>query len=98
MPWSHLAQRSQILCGKFWRATKIIPNVRVIDHAVGYELDLNVEVDEDPGARLERKPHYGKVRARLCASCGHAELFVADAGALWDSYQRSLSGSTYLGH
>lgn len=70
-------------------STEFIPEVRVIDHEDGYELDLNVEVYEAPTAPLEKRPRYGKVRARVCARCGHAEMFVTDAGALWEAYQRS---------
>ena len=76
---------------KYCGSDEIIPKVRVIDHEEGYELDLNVEVDEDPTAALERKPHYGKVRARLCTSCGHAEMFVENAHALWEVYRHSTA-------
>ena len=77
------------LCG----SKRIIPKVRIIDHEEGYELDLNVEVCERPNAPLEKRGHYGRLCADVCADCGHAELFVPQARELWDVYQKSLAGS-----
>jgi hypothetical protein len=72
----------------------VIPNVRVIDHEDGYEFDLNVEVYEDPDAKIDSDRHgrLGIARANVCGDCGYAEIFVNGHERLWDAYQKSLEG------
>jgi hypothetical protein len=70
---------------------RVIPCGRVIDHEEGYELDLNLQVCERPDVKLEKRSHYGVLRARVCGNCGHAELFVPEAGKLWHVYEKSLA-------
>lgn len=66
----------------------VIPDVRMIDHEDGYEVDLNVEVYEHPEAKIDmdRGGHYGVTRANICGECGYIELFVRDHEVLWDTY------------
>lgn len=67
----------------------VIPDVRMIDHEDGYEVDLNVEVYENPEARIDtdRHGHYGTTRANICGACGYAELFVRGHESLWETYE-----------
>jgi hypothetical protein len=70
---------------------RIIPQVRIIDHEEGYDLDLEVAVYERPDAGLdvERRAHQGSLRADVCADCGHAELYVNNLRELWKAHRQA---------
>ncbi|MCG3137424.1 MAG: hypothetical protein HJJLKODD_01268 [Phycisphaerae bacterium] len=53
------------------RSTRIIADVRVIDHAHGNsKKDLQVEVYENPGALIFKGMHAAKLTAHICEDCG----------------------------
>lgn len=64
---------------------KIIPDVVVVDHSsvgnIAYEAELQV--------RLERDTESDPLHARVCGNCGHVELWLNNAGALYQRYVQS---------
>jgi predicted nucleic-acid-binding Zn-ribbon protein len=69
---------------------RIIPNVRILDESHGFG-NLRVEICEKPYALLFKGHHNGQLVARLCGSCGYADIYVTNPDELWDAYQKSLS-------
>ena len=71
---------------------KIIPTVSLLDHYgdMGVRSDeATVEVHGTPGAWIFRDTAEGGVRLDVCGECGHAEVRVRNARALWEKYRRS---------
>jgi hypothetical protein len=70
---------------------KIIPQVQVRDRFNrGVAYDLEVEVKGNPNALLFTEEYRATAYARVCAGCGHIELYTDHAQGLWDAYQESL--------
>ena len=71
---------------------KVIPNVSLLDHYgdVGMRSDeATVEVHGTPGAWIFRDTAEGGVRLDVCGECGHADVRVRNARALWEKYRRA---------
>ena len=70
---------------------QIIRDARMVDHEDGYELDLEVEVCENPEAKIDvdRHRHHGATRVNICGACGFAEMFVTRHEDLWKTYKNS---------
>ncbi len=77
-----------VKCG----STLIIPSARVIDRdAHGTGLNLHVGVARKPEALLFKGEEIAEVRARVCADCGHVELFTRGARSLYAAYVESIA-------
>ena len=76
-----------VKCG----STDVIPSARVIDRDYdGTTLGLCLGVARKPDAFLFKREEIGEVRARVCADCGHVELFTRSARALYSAYLESI--------
>jgi predicted nucleic-acid-binding Zn-ribbon protein len=70
---------------------KIIPNAQVRDRfGRGVADDLEIEVKGDPKALLFTEAYRATAYARICAGCGHIELYTDHTQGLWEAYQDSL--------
>ena len=74
-------------------STHVIPSARVIDRGDrnGTTLNLHVGVARKPDAFLFKGEEIAEVRARVCADCGHVELFTRDARSLYRAYLESMN-------
>jgi len=72
------------------QSSKIIPDVRILDHNYSVTGDLSVEIYENPNALLFKGAHQGKLQARICGQCGYTELYLENPHSLYSAYQRSL--------
>jgi hypothetical protein len=71
---------------------KIIPNVPMWDHIGDMGIRASparVEVAGNPTAFIFTDKAVGELVVNICGDCGHAELFVQNARALWDKYEHS---------
>jgi hypothetical protein len=72
----------------------IIPSARVIDRDHdGTALNLRIGVARKPEALLFRGEETADVLARVCADCGHVELFIQGARSLYRAYLESIDGT-----
>jgi hypothetical protein len=55
---------------------------------------VEVEVSRNPHPLLARDSVRAELRARVCASCGHAEFYVLGASALWPAWRMMQSAET----
>jgi hypothetical protein len=70
---------------------KIIPRARAVDRINrGDDAEMLIKVSADPRARFFTEDYHSAVYARVCAGCGHVELYADDTESLWDAYQQSL--------
>ena len=71
---------------------KIIPQARVIDRGHNnWNIDLEVEVSiNNKQSVFNREAYRASSYARICAGCGHIELYTDHTQALWEAYQESL--------
>ena len=72
-------------------SSKVVPRARVIDRG-DYSVDVgNVRlgVARKPRALLFKGQERADIYARLCGACGYAELFVEDAGSIYEAYLES---------
>ena len=70
---------------------RIIPRASIWDsgqHSMG---ELNVYLYARPNAMIFRETTYGTLYARICADCGHTELFTSNAAELYEAHLRSQS-------
>lgn len=66
---------------------EIVPRARVIDRGDdNWRHDLQVEVQRKPNALLFKRAERSNVYARLCAACGHVELFADTPQPLHTAY------------
>lgn len=72
------------------QSSRIIPDVRILDHNYSVTGDLSVEIYESPNALLFKGAHQGKLQAKVCGWCGYTELYVENPGALYNIYQQSI--------
>ena len=71
---------------------RVVPRATIWDTAdVGRPLQAYVETK--PDALIFRGAVYASLYARICADCGHAELFADGAEALYEAYQQSRKGT-----
>lgn len=71
---------------------KIIPDVPLLDHIGDFGIraeQSTVRVHGQPDALIMNDTAVGKVSASVCGSCGHAELFVSNARALYEKHAHS---------
>lgn len=66
---------------------RVIPSVTIIDRDHGGPGELNVGIARKPNAFIFTQSEYVELRARICGSCGHTELFVNHPQRLWEAYQ-----------
>ena len=72
-------------------STHVIPSARVIDRDHdGTALNLHIGVARKPEAFLFKGEEIAEVRARVCADCGHVELFTRSAMSLYRAYLESI--------
>jgi hypothetical protein len=74
-------------------SNKIIPKVSLMDHYGDLGLSTRqaaVDVPGKPNAIIFRDTASGELFMDICGACGHADLFVSDAGRLWEKYEKSL--------
>ena len=67
-------------------STRIIPDVEVLDQGEGSDGHLQVVVCGDPHALIFKDRVYGRLRARVCGSCGFTELRVTNPEELYLKY------------
>lgn len=73
-------------------STHVIPSARVLDHDHdGSVLNLRIGVARKPDAFLFKGEEIAEVRARVCADCGHVELFTRGAKSLYRAYLESIT-------
>ena len=74
---------------------RIVPRATVWNSwdALGHGQPLQAYVETKPGALLFRGAVYATLYARICADCGHAELFADGAEELYAAYQQSKRGA-----
>ena len=75
--------RQCLKCG----STKMIPDART--RIRGSEGTFSVYVDAFPNAWVFKERAYSELLADICADCGHVELKVLDARALYNNYLQS---------
>ena len=74
-------------------STRIMPEVRVFaQYSANPKSDLFVEAYERPDALIFKHAQRGTVKARVCADCGHTELFVTNPQELWAAHQKAQMG------
>jgi hypothetical protein len=55
-------------------------------------LQLRASVQSDPSAFLFKGTVVGILRARVCGSCGHTEIYTTNFEQLYEAYQQSQGG------
>ena len=74
------------------QGTQIVKEVSVVDRTLEEDWmvapDLNVEVITKPNARLLKGVVGIPLKATVCGSCGHTELYVSDLGKLLEAVER----------
>ena len=76
-----------VKCG----SERVIPQATVWDPGQSSSGTLQAYVYAKPGAILFKGPVFAKLYARICADCGHAELYAEDADKLYDAYRQAQS-------
>lgn len=77
-------------------SAQVIPRVPLLDHYgdVGaFSKEATLEVAGSPEAWFFRDKVSGKVYAKVCGDCGHAELFVTNHRELYAKYAQSQGGT-----
>ena len=75
-------------------STQVIPSARVIDRDYdGTTVSLLIGVARKPDALLFKGEELAEVRARVCADCGHVELFTRGGRSLYRAYLASIEGT-----
>lgn len=73
-------------------STHVIPSARVLDRdRNGSALSLHIGVARKPDAFLFKGEEIAEVRARVCADCGHVELFTRGGKSLYRAYLESIN-------
>jgi DNA-directed RNA polymerase subunit RPC12/RpoP len=67
---------------------KIIPKVRVLDQGHYSDGVLSAAIDTKPEAVIFKGWIRTGIRADVCATCGHMDLFVDNPGELYKAYLR----------
>ena len=75
-------------------SNRVVPRARVIDRGdhstdVG---NVRLGVARKPEAIFFKAQEKVDLHARVCGECGYAELFVEDAGSIYDAYVESQRG------
>jgi hypothetical protein len=66
---------------------RVIPDAKVEDRGDHLRHQLEVLVGyANPEALLFTDPIRADLRASVCGTCGHVDLFVSDPGALWQAW------------
>lgn len=74
-------------------STNVIPSARVVDRGElnSTSMNLHIGVARKPEALLFKGEEIAEVRARVCADCGHVELFTRGGWSLYRAYLESIS-------
>jgi hypothetical protein len=68
---------------------KIIPDLRIRDHAHG-NMDMNLSIYIQKTDHIFfNKLEQGELIAQICYSCGNVELTINNTDALWEAYKKS---------
>lgn len=70
---------------------RVVPRATVWDQGENSTGTLQAYVESKPQALFFRGAIYSKLFARICAACGHAELFAEGAEALYKAYRKGLA-------
>ncbi len=72
---------------------ELIPKVRILDQRErgAFADDLQVEVQEAPGALLFKGNHHGKLRATICGACGFTELYATNPKELLLAHKKAVA-------
>jgi hypothetical protein len=76
---------------------RVVPRATIWDHnTYSYSggMPLQVYVSGKPEALVFRGTVCATLYARVCADCGHAELYADGAERLYEAYQRSQTAET----
>ena len=65
---------------------RIIPQASIWEEQIG---QLRAYVFVKPTAILFKERVWANLYARICADCGHTDLFTDNAGELYEAYLRS---------
>lgn len=68
-------------------SSRILHDVRIIDRNGQYQdMSLSARVERKPEALLFKGAETVELKAHICAECGHAELYAAEPGKLWQAF------------
>ena len=83
----------EVTCSKCG-SSKVVPRARVIDrgHYDSESGNVRVGVARKPQALVFKALESSDVYARVCGECGYTELFVDDAGSIYEAYLQSQQG------
>jgi hypothetical protein len=48
-----------------------------------------VRIEGNPSAWIRKDRLYGELTARICGECGYTELYVSNAGELYEKYLKA---------
>jgi len=71
---------------------KIIPQAKVLDytqHTRDKDIEVEVAISQKKSL-FNHEAFRATAYARICAGCGHIELYTDHTHGLWDAYQESL--------
>ena len=75
-------------------SAEIIPRVRVTDRDGDMRYDLQLEIQRRPNALLFKRAERSNLVARVCATCGYAELYAEAPGQLYSAYLQADMGAS----
>jgi hypothetical protein len=67
----------------------VIPDAQIYDQGQYSNHDLQVVVAREPDALIFKQHVFGRLRARVCGTCGHTELHTHNHAALYQVYQQA---------
>jgi hypothetical protein len=68
-------------------STNFLPEAKVATTYAGG--NVSVDIPTNPAALMFKGTRIKQLHARICGSCGHAELFIEGARELWTMYQQN---------
>jgi predicted nucleic-acid-binding Zn-ribbon protein len=74
---------------------RVIHDARLIDRNGEYpDASFSVRIETKPEALLFKGAKDFELQAHVCGTCGYAELYAADPGALWQACVSSRTRSS----
>jgi predicted nucleic-acid-binding Zn-ribbon protein len=76
-------------------STRVMPRVFVVDESpvtsdgLPHDNPLRVRIEGNPSAWIRKDRLYGELTARICGECGYTELYVSNAGELYEKYLKA---------
>ena len=68
-------------------SSDVIGDARIVDRTL--EEELRVTVQRKPNAKVFKRTVGVTLKARVCGSCGHAELYASDPVRLLEAHKES---------